>query len=98
MEYEEEAIQRVSKMTAAAHKEYISQRNNLTRILNDLSRSLDPNSKQVDYMTDDVNEVYSIYNVRNSILAANIGARMFSEGIAKCVEHKYFHRRAARNI
>lgn len=100
MKYEEQAIQKVSEMTAAvaAHKEHISQMNNYTRIMNDLSRSLDPNSEQLDYMKDDVNEVYDMYNVKNSILAANIGARMFSEGIAKCVEHKFFHRRAALNM
>lgn len=43
---------------------------------------------------DDMKEsVVQLYDKKNSILAMNILARIFAEGLAKCVEHKLFIRR-----
>lgn len=75
-----------------------SVRKELEKLTRDWNIDSDSNSTEsvleMQYFEDYMNEpIVQLYDKKNSILAMNMLARIFAEGLAKCVEHKLFVRR-----
>lgn len=88
---------------AKEHADYVEYRMNFARQVKELNEmvkklnyDLDSNSTmpEIPDFGNEVKESFvQLYDKKNAILAMNAVARIFAEGLAKCVEHKLFIRR-----